>query len=170
VAAVCGEVNAKDSLGGYTGFTRFVLEVDSGLIIMDTESKILEFRDAWFAACSNPEEDKEREEQNAAIEQIHKARKARACAVVRPATLIVMTLVILPIGSVMTDVRVGDGSNPTEAVAELQVPVFEVSPELIELTRQTEIGKAKRAFQVALADKTASTAEKCDRYAAVVVA
>ena len=57
-AAVCGEVNAKNSLGGYTGFARFVLYLNPAFVVMDTEDKILEFHKAWLDACSNPEEDR----------------------------------------------------------------------------------------------------------------
>jgi len=49
LGTVCGEVNAKNSFGGYTGFSNFV-SVD-GLTFMDDGSKA--FNRIWDARCAN---------------------------------------------------------------------------------------------------------------------
>lgn len=48
--AVCGEVNAKNSFGGYSGFERFVaLGEDTAFLESDTSAS--EFQDAWNQLC-----------------------------------------------------------------------------------------------------------------------
>lgn len=47
----CGEVNAKNTYGGYTGFKRFVVVADSVLIESDQEDEILPFSLNWQAHC-----------------------------------------------------------------------------------------------------------------------
>lgn len=51
---MCGEVNAKNSYGGYTGFTRFVAGVN-GASMYNADSKYAEVNSAYnaglFAAC-----------------------------------------------------------------------------------------------------------------------
>lgn len=48
---VCGEVNAKNLMGGYVGYRRFV--VDEGDALVDSGSST--FDDLWEVACSkNP--------------------------------------------------------------------------------------------------------------------
>lgn len=48
----CGEVNAKNTYGGYTGFKRFIVVSDSALIESDQEEEILPFSLNWQAHCS----------------------------------------------------------------------------------------------------------------------
>lgn len=52
---VCGEVNAKNSFGGYTGFKKFVIDVNASQLFIDpedaTDSNYGKFNDAWFRNC-----------------------------------------------------------------------------------------------------------------------
>lgn len=59
VKGYCGEVNAKNGYGGYTGYKRFI-SVDGTTIIESGEDDPLEFALGWEAYCStnkssNPE-------------------------------------------------------------------------------------------------------------------
>lgn len=47
----CGEVNAKNSLGGYTGFSRFIVMLST--VTLDDGSA--SFRDEWLVACEGYE-------------------------------------------------------------------------------------------------------------------
>lgn len=51
VKGYCGEVNAKNSYGGYTGFKRFI-SVDGNTVIESDEDDPLEFALGWEAYCS----------------------------------------------------------------------------------------------------------------------
>lgn len=48
--AVCGDVNAKNSMGGYTGFKRFIVAKDK-IGIEDDETSFVESN--WQARCIN---------------------------------------------------------------------------------------------------------------------
>lgn len=48
--AFCGEVNAKNGFGGYTGFERFI----AGPGIAVTESSMPDFGTAWSQLCTTP--------------------------------------------------------------------------------------------------------------------
>lgn len=51
---LCGEVNAKNQMGGYTGFVRFVAGGDAAIISggqLDTQ----DFAKLWEMSCSHPD-------------------------------------------------------------------------------------------------------------------
>ncbi|MDC5446163.1 hypothetical protein ACT4Y9_18345 [Acinetobacter baumannii] len=52
VKGVCGEVNAKNSYGGYTGFKRFIVVNNSAVIESNSEDDTLPFALNWMAFCS----------------------------------------------------------------------------------------------------------------------
>jgi hypothetical protein len=58
--AVCGEVNAKNAMGGYVGFTRFIVKEDkvrmSPQIVLDDADKWLAkgFDEDWKNTCRPP--------------------------------------------------------------------------------------------------------------------
>ncbi|UCU97700.1 hypothetical protein [Acidovorax radicis] len=47
----CGEVNAKNSMGGYTGFTRFIVMFSH----VDLDDGSDKFRDDWWVSCEGIE-------------------------------------------------------------------------------------------------------------------
>lgn len=47
----CGEVNAKNGLGGYTGFKRFIA-TDKSLVVMEDALPLDDFNEAWAKVCS----------------------------------------------------------------------------------------------------------------------
>ena len=51
VDGYCGEVNVKNSYGGYTGFKRFI-SVDGSTVIESNDDDPLEFALGWEAYCS----------------------------------------------------------------------------------------------------------------------
>lgn len=52
VKGVCGEVNAKNSYGGYTGFKRFIVINNSAVFESNSEDDSLPFALNWMAFCS----------------------------------------------------------------------------------------------------------------------
>ncbi|AOA58233.1 hypothetical protein [Acinetobacter larvae] len=48
--AFCGEVNAKNSFGAYTGFKRYIAASDE-LVVMEDNMDPKEFDDAWREYC-----------------------------------------------------------------------------------------------------------------------
>jgi len=46
---LCGEVNSKNSFGGYVGFKRFIAQGDIGLVEFDDESN--DFNRLWSRDC-----------------------------------------------------------------------------------------------------------------------
>lgn len=48
--AVCGQVNSKNRMGGYTGYTDFISVVKMTLFVSDFESQA-EFNKAWNKMC-----------------------------------------------------------------------------------------------------------------------
>ena len=46
---LCGEVNSKNSMGGYVGFQRFLNIVPAGLVELDSGSE--DFENSWMIAC-----------------------------------------------------------------------------------------------------------------------
>lgn len=49
--AACGEVNAKNSFGGYTGFKRYV-SAGRDLTVLESDAGAGEFDAAWQRACT----------------------------------------------------------------------------------------------------------------------
>ncbi len=45
----CGEVNAKNSMGGYSGFTRFMYLADTGEAVLDNQGRTFDYQ--WFGFC-----------------------------------------------------------------------------------------------------------------------
>lgn len=50
--ALCGYVNAKNSFGGYTGFSRFVSLVNRDVVMIEDSSNKSEFEMMWDIFCS----------------------------------------------------------------------------------------------------------------------
>lgn len=52
----CGEVNAKNSLGGYAGFKRFIAARSAGIRVVrgDGQMRDSEFDKVWGSACQDP--------------------------------------------------------------------------------------------------------------------
>ena len=55
-SAVCGEVNAKNGFGGYTGFERFVALGDK-LAFLESDIEASEFADVWRRLCVKADSD-----------------------------------------------------------------------------------------------------------------
>ena len=49
--AVCGEVNAKNGFGGYTGFERFISAGAKELTFLESQMKAGEMNKAWDMFC-----------------------------------------------------------------------------------------------------------------------
>jgi hypothetical protein len=49
----CGELNARNSYGGYAGFLGFVV-TEAGMVLIESDFQPHEFRDLWDKWCSNP--------------------------------------------------------------------------------------------------------------------
>ncbi len=51
-SGMCGEVNAKNGFGGYTGFRRF-MAANEDLVVFEGEKRLTpaEFDEAWRRAC-----------------------------------------------------------------------------------------------------------------------
>lgn len=45
----CGEVNAKNSFGGYVGFKRFISIGDTTIVFFDDDTR--SFEDMWLTSC-----------------------------------------------------------------------------------------------------------------------
>lgn len=52
VTAVCGEVNAKNAFGGYTGMKQFVYVVEPIITAFDNDDDNSKFVDLWNALCA----------------------------------------------------------------------------------------------------------------------
>jgi hypothetical protein len=52
VTAVCGEVNAKNGFGGYTGMKKFVYVAEPNVTTLDNDDDNSKFVDLWNALCS----------------------------------------------------------------------------------------------------------------------
>jgi hypothetical protein len=53
VPIVCGEVNSKNSFGGYVGYQKFVTANQADLTVLETEMKPGEFGKVWNKFCAN---------------------------------------------------------------------------------------------------------------------
>lgn len=53
VRALCGEINARNSYGGYAGFTRFIVTTD-GLRLFESSEPPGAFTHVWPVWCSRP--------------------------------------------------------------------------------------------------------------------
>lgn len=49
-SAVCGEVNAKNSFGGYSGYQRFVFG-GNGMVVLEKDISLEEFDKIWLELC-----------------------------------------------------------------------------------------------------------------------
>ena len=51
---LCGEVNSKNSMGGYTGFQRFIA-AGNGMVALEKDSGLsaADFNQLWGTACSS---------------------------------------------------------------------------------------------------------------------
>ena len=47
----CGEVNAKNGFGGYTGFKRYIA-TDKNLVVIEGALPLVDFNEAWAKVCS----------------------------------------------------------------------------------------------------------------------
>lgn len=47
--AVCGEVNSKNSFGGFGGYQRFVASAST--VVLEYDTDMVTFRDIWYGAC-----------------------------------------------------------------------------------------------------------------------
>lgn len=52
VTVVCGEVNAKNAFGGYTGMKQFVYVVEPSVTALDSDGDNSRFVDLWNALCA----------------------------------------------------------------------------------------------------------------------
>jgi len=52
----CGKVNAKNSFGGYTGFTEFIAAKSAGISVVRGDGQMVdsEFLKVWNTACKDP--------------------------------------------------------------------------------------------------------------------
>ena len=48
---VCGEVNSKNSFGGYSGFQRFISAYPSGIYALEESTSKQEFKKSWSKYC-----------------------------------------------------------------------------------------------------------------------
>lgn len=53
VTSLCGEINAKNSYGGYTGFTRFISNTD-GMLVYEASEPPGAFSSIWPVWCGRP--------------------------------------------------------------------------------------------------------------------
>jgi hypothetical protein len=49
-AATCGEVNARNGFGGYTGFSKFVADHKDSSVYFESKLGVL-FQDVWTEVC-----------------------------------------------------------------------------------------------------------------------